>query len=184
MHVKTGYNTNPCYWKEAGITLCYLTRGPRVHVNTTPIGNAFWVRVKPFMPVPRVPLRCGPVQGYSPLYLPPHSKSLQQNLCHHCHGPWVKEGRKEIRFGNVHPQTRLSGVWVPAAHTNQLELWNYVRLSPIPRSPILGPLGNQDIPPSSKVETALTVLNWFSLTHSLSFTQTFAAKIWVLGMYL
>ena len=62
---------------------------------------------------------------------------------------------------------------MPAAHTSQLQWWSYIRLSPVPGSPALEPLGNQDIPPSSKVETALAVLNWFSLTHSLLFHANF-----------
>lgn len=58
--------------------LHYLTRGPRVHVNTIPIGNAFWVRVKPFMPLPRLPLGCDPTRGCSQHTCPPTPKAYSK----------------------------------------------------------------------------------------------------------
>lgn len=165
-------------------TLCYLTMGLRVHRNATPIGNAFWVRVKTFMPLPRVPPGCGPKWGCSQ-HTCPWPKSLLQNLHHHCHGPWGRRvGKKEGRFGNIHPQTRPRGVWVPVAHTNQLQGWSYIRLFSVAGFSALELLVNQNIPPSLNGKTASAMLSPSVLLIPFYSMQTLAEEIWVLGRYL
>lgn len=95
--------------------LSNLSRGPRVCINTSPTGHPIWVRLKPFIPLPKVPLGCGPAKGCSQHTCPQPQKSSAKLIPSL---PWTsgKSQKKEIRFGNILPQTRGHGV--PAAHTN------------------------------------------------------------------
>lgn len=97
--------------------LSHLAGGHRVCINPPPTSHPIWVRVKPFTPLPRAPLAVAQHRAVPSTLAPQPQKSsakLKASLL------WTsgKREKKEIKFGNILPQTRGCGVCVPAVRAN------------------------------------------------------------------